>query len=406
MIKSYNDLVKENKELDKKEDDELIEVENTNEDEFDSITLSDKLQKKLKHIKKSENNKIEIGDKVFLSDDRKGRLNDEIYDYIIKKEVFDVLNINKNGKLDLGYYKYYIRTSDNTKVRKIFYFSPQRFKNLNNLNNVSSFFMSLKNIKKSNLIDNLVDYIDIDEKGNFSYLSRRFYEEGVDPFTSKRRQSGRLNRILNKIVTTEYYNTLTQQDIEIFLNKWRVLFDDSFRIEILQGKNILDAYNTELLAPGFSYSCANYTPGESTKKYDVYVNNPDNIKCVVVYHKDKIYARSMLFEGTQVETYGKFKKGNHVRILNYMYGVGGRGSKSDQLIKKWAEENNSSIIGEIDNSTTNVFMVEIKDTKFKMYPPWDEMYVNFKLNQIASNIPRKMNNSDDWIRTYSAVYYG
>lgn len=387
-------------------DDDLVEIFIDDKEERDSITISNRLLNRLKELKEDNRDpKIKVGDKVVIKNNQKGKLSDGAYNFIKNREVFDVIKINSKGKLDIGYYKYYIR-EDGKKIKKIFYYSPRRFEKMNQYDKVSLFLISLKDIKKSDLVKNPLDFLDVDNKGNFSFLSRRFYDGGDAFKSNKRQETNKITRMLLRITTKEYFdNMLDQKDIEIFMNKWRLLFDDSYNVSILEGDDILDAYNGKKISSGwFNSSCANFKDikNVNTNIYKVYTENRENIKCLVVYHKGKIYGRRMMFTGTQSKTHGKFKEGDSVILLNGMYGEGGRNSKPDQLMKRWANDNGATLISETNG--TDIIRMKIQNTKYKLYPPWDSMYVNFETDEIASTLPR--DEQGKWFSAYNASYLG
>lgn len=395
----------------KSKEDNLIEIPSDDADDYDSITLSKKFENRLKELKLNTDNKIEVGDKVVLKDDKKGKLPDEIYKFLKSRDIFDVIRINDKGKLDIGCYQRYIRETDGKKIKKVFYFSSRRFQKLDTLDPVAQFFLSLKHIPKTDLLDYPVDFIDTDDKGNLTFLSRRFYEKGKDPFKSDKRQTAKLMKLMMRIVTKDYYDrTLKQKDIEVFLNKWRMMFDDSYQVVVLEGDDILDAYDHTKISNGWkSSSCANFTSrgNANLDRYKVYTENTENVKCLVVYHKGKIQGRRMMFTGIQTETHGKYKKGDPVILLNYMYGEGGRGSKIDQLMKRWVKDNNAALMEDMYGSyygsggeRKNIVRMKIQNTRYGQYPPWDGMVVNFKTNEIASSAP----SGGNWSSAYNAHY--
>ena len=404
LIKEDVDVSKEDvsKEDVSKSRDGLIELPFDDfDDDYDSITISNKMENRLKELKIKREPNIKVGDTLFMIDDNKRRLPDDVYSFLKNRKLFTVERINDKGKLDLGFYKRYIRESDSKKIKKVFYFNSRRFQKIDNLDKVSKFILSLKHIKKDDLVEFPMDYIDVDDKGVISALSRRNLDSG-DPFKSKRRRPVRITRLLNGIVKKEYYDeNISQKDIESFMNKWRIMFDDSYQIRILEGEDILDAYDYDMISNWKSSSCANFDKSKNPNfdKYKVYTENKDNIKCLVVYHKGKIYGRRMLFVGIQTETYGSFKKGDEVKLLNHMYGEGGRGSKVDQLMKRWAKDNGAIPIDTI-LSSGSVFRIKINKTCYKRYPPWDTMVVNFDTDEIASKVPGK---EKGWRSAYGAV---
>jgi hypothetical protein len=373
----------------------------TDDVEKDSLKLSAKFENRLKELKlPNNNNKINVGDKLICIDSNKRNLSDNVFNFLKENKIFEVKRINNSGKLDLGYYNY-ITDKNGKKIKKVFYLSPRRFEKLEKYDKVSSFFLKLKDIPKNVLLEYPIDYFDIDDKGNIYFISRRNVQPGVDPFKSPRRQTTGLGRLLKRIVKPDYLdNELNVKDIEVFMNKWKLLFDDSYSLEILEGEDILKAYDFDMIGGNwFTSSCANFKKENNVdfNKYKVYTENTENIKCLVVYHKGKIYGRRMLFTGIQTEDHGILKKGTPQILLNYMYGEGGRGSKIDKLMERWAFDNKAHLIEKLNNN--NIFRIKIEKTCYKQYPPWDSMVVNFEKNEIASRTP---NNEKNWKSTYGA----
>lgn len=406
MISKYNNFIIENTESIERDDlkDDLIEIPIVNDNnDYDKINISKKLEDTLKSFTNNlMSSDISIGDNLILLNTNKNKLNQESYDFLINNEIFNVKNINSNNKIDIGFYKLFLKKSTGEKLKKIFYYNKNRFFNLKRLDKVSQFFFLLKKIKKEHLINNNVDFLDVDNKGNLSYLSRRFYKNGEDPYKSNLRQSGKLIKIILKIVKKEYFESfLTNKNIEEFNNKWKGIFDDSYTVKILEGDDILDAYNFDKICEAMkTSSCANFNLTDTHKinTFKVYTENVENIKCLVVYHKGIIYGRRMMFVGEQVETIGSIKKGTNNVLLNTPYCDGGNNSKVDQIMIRWSEDNGAYIINRMKSE--DIFLIEIKKTCYKNYPPWDSMLVNFKLNQIASKYNNKFDKN--WVSTYGA----
>jgi len=403
MVKSYNKYW-ESKEtnIDSSEIDDVID--NNDEDVIDNdhITLSKKFISRLNEIT-SNNGDIKVGDKVTFKNKTKNKLSDKVFEYINKKEIFEVLRVNKNGKIDIGYHTRYIRESDNKKILKVFYFNKNRFNNFSNLNKVVQLFLLIKDIDPVNLVNNPVDFLDVNQKGEISFIPRRL-SSGGDPFKNTNRQgTKKINRLIKRIVTNKYYDeNITPKDIELFMNKWNILFDDSYKLTILEGDDILDAYNTDKIGGGWDgSSCANSRGNNmNINKFKVYTEN-SQIKCVVVYHKGKIYGRRMLFEGIQTETLGDFIEGTKYLLLNGFYGQGGTGSKIDQVIKRWGDDNNAHFIENLYYKPLDIFRIKIDNVKYPNYPPWDSMLVNFTTGEISS---KKKNKENGWTSAYGARY--
>jgi len=385
----------------------FIQESNLYEDKLNNkeIIISSKLENRFRELK-LKNEKLKVGDLIYAKKNSNTKLSNDANNYLESKNTFEVLKINDNGKIDIGfrYYKIVLPSPEIQKegkqVKVIFYYNPSRFHNLNELDPIARVFLSLKHIDKNNIVDNPINFLDVDDRGNLTYLPNRYYDANQDPFTAPRRQMLKLNRLLLKIITKDYYDrTIFPKDIEIFLNKWRLMFDDSYNIRILEGDDILTAYTTENLSKGWTASsCANFSKKPPIGEFNVYTENSENIKCLVVYHKGKIHGRRMLFTGIQTETHGKFKKGQVYTLLNYMYGEGGRKSKVDQLMIRWAKDNDAELID--NRSSVNIFRIKIKNTCYAIYPPWDSMFVNFDTNEISDS--SKAGGKGRWNNSYHA----
>lgn len=374
-----------------------------NEPEKDSIEMTDKFKNRLKELKEPVDQKIKTGDKIILVDKNKGNLSDEIFNFLNENDVFKIKRINSKGKLDLGFFRYYTR-KDGKKIKKVFYFSPRRFKKIEEFNKISQLFLSLNDIDKNILVENPLDFFDVDDKGNITFLPRRDLKSVTDPFDTPRRQTTRLGRMLKRIFKKDYLdNKINQRDIEIFTNKWNALFDDNYKVEILEGDDILKAYDCDEMGGNWAgSSCANFTRDtiSNFNIYKFYTENTENIKCAVVYHKGKIYGRRMMFIGIQSKTHGNLEKGTKQILLNNFYGQGGMDSKIDQLLKRWSTDNNALLIEKIrQHGNGDIFRIKVEKTCYRKYPPIDAIYVNFKTDEIASRRPIDEKN---WVEAYSA----
>jgi len=410
FINESDDIPDFDEEVKKEQDDKLVEVPFDDGIEYDGITLSLKLENRLKELKINTKPKIEVGDKIMSINKNKGKLPDRIFSFLESRNIFEVLRINTKGKIDIGCYQRYIREGDGKKIKKVFYFSPRRFQKIENLDPVAQFFLSLKHIDKTNLMQTPVDYLDVDNKGNLTGLSRRNYNEGEDPFKSNRRQGLKLNKLLLRVATKDYYNQMLKPtDIELFLNKWRMLFDDTYTVQVLEGLDILDAYDHDTISNGWKgSSCANFANRNNIgTRYNVYTDNVENVKCLVVYHKGKIHGRRMMFTGEQIQTHGKYIEGRTYIFLNSYYGEGGSGAKAYAAMDRWIKDNKANDVNAGRNNK-DIFRIKINKTCYEQYPPWDYMYVNFKTDEIASNHPDGggygggKNRDKNWIACYGA----
>lgn len=290
-------------------------------------------------------------------------------------------------------------------------------KNVGN-NNICSLFFTLKMIEEDKLIQNHANYLDVDGKGNISYLDGKYLveENGFNPeeFTNPKRQNIKVTKIFTKILKPEYLPT-EQKDIETFINGWKGIFENDLRVEELVGEDILRAYNYKDEMSSSYGSCAVFAKGYNYIKkemFDVLTKNPDTFSAFVVFKGNKIIARQIGIKGIQTKTHGEFKEGEYYKVLNNYYGEGGLRSKPSQMILKYAKNCgyshlNSCYLYEIDSdysrrvSPKSIFRVHTNTRQKSNYPPFDGFYVNFYTDEIASKVPKELG-SEKWLSMYNA----
>lgn len=261
---------------------------------------------------------------------------------------------------------------------------------------VANMYFILKNgMKRKYLVKDPVDYIDIDDEGNISFLKSRYFSED-NPFKSQRRVKMKATKVLKEIYDQVYINTtIKQTDVEAFANKLATLKDSNARVEEFRGKDILRGYNYKgEFNIEFGHSCANFKQKELNSEYrepwvneyDVYVKNPDNCGVVVVWDDGKIVARRSFQQGIQVCDSGDWKKGEFHTIWGNQYGIGGSGGKYDVMIKDYLKEKYAAVsMGSVPGN--GAFCIHI-ETRWKNYPAFDGMYVNFEHNLLSDKFDK------------------
>lgn len=279
--------------------------------------------------------------------------------------------------------------------------------------NVAKIFYNLKDgVQRKFLVGTPVDYINVDDEGNISFLKPRWFDE-QDKWKTTRRDKMKVTKVLKDIYDQAYINSyIKQSDIESFINKWSLEFKEQVaHIEDLKGEDILRAYHyTQECNKNFGYTCANFfqrynkwgNHDEPTReKYDIYIKNPDKCGVIVVIDNGEIVARRTYQYGPQVVNSGSFKKGQIYTIWGNYYGVGGEGSKYDIMIKDYIKKTfpNADYMGNRDGS----FIIDF-ETRFRNYCSFDSMYVCFKFNLLSDTFnehPDKYDNYE-WNNTYNA----
>ncbi len=210
-----------------------------------------------------------------------------------------------------------------------------------------------------------IDYIGITDKlDTISYLPSTKVEyieaNGIDPYSNGigrvYLKIGRLvSKLCGKNIIDQY---ISNSDIEEFVNQFKSFFDESNRkLTIVEGENIRKAYlDRNYIYPDCGTlwkSCMRYK--ERQKFLDIYINNPDIIKMLVMYTnqdgEDKVRARALLWEAEDMV-------GNKVKVMDRIYTV----YDSDVFIfKRWASQHGYITKFYQNAKTQNIFDINNKE---------------------------------------------
>lgn len=260
-----------------------------------------------------------------------------------------------------------------------------------------------------------VNFLDITDKiDTVSYLPASKIEavlgNDIDPYSDN---IGRISIKIGRLISKLFPKNLIEQyispsDIEQFVNLYKSFFDTSNqKIEIVSGEDIRKYYldrNYSTLSTGNLWkSCMRHS--ERQEFLDIYVNNPDKIKMLVLFNNengvDKVKGRALLWEDVSD------KNGNHLKVMDRIYTV----FDSDvHLFKRWARDNGyitkyyqnakSQNIYDINGVETRMDLtVNIDSHKFFYYPYLDSFqfyntttgdfhnnpYSNFEYTLIQAN---------------------
>jgi len=283
-------------------------------------------------------------------------------------------------------------------------------------NKLSFLYIDLFNavVEPHNLQEDLPSYLSYDNEGNLTFLKPRYFNEEPDPWNSKRRTSMKMSRAIKLFYKDEFLDkNLTPLDIDAFNKELKNNFSkEGVEIVELRGDDILRAYNytKELDLKKFGFTCANFgqkEPGGSgyaepdKSWFDIYTKNPKNIGAVVLIREGRIVARKTFQEGEQFVDNGKNKAGTHQIVYGNYYGELGGGSINDILIT-----NHLKSKGAVSYGLNYDFIIQLEETKFPNYCPFDSMYVNFKYNLLSTSDNLKKLNGENlyWNNTYKANY--
>jgi len=223
----------------------------------------------------------------------------------ISKEIVDEMT-KDNGEVSK---KKIIRSEDgNIKLRMT-----------TKLKKVFKILQTRKDTKKiaDRLVDNIkklscdLSFFDIveDQNDQLSYLPRnrivglertKIEKDGkykgrmlLKPYTNPQRQQMRLGRILNRLFPNEF----NPREIELFVNEYKGEHDMStgnIDIEVIEGKEVGRWYSAKKYAPGgtLNNSCMRYEP---TTKFNLYSQNPEQIKMAIYTRGGKLEARAIVW---------------------------------------------------------------------------------------------------------------
>lgn len=280
---------------------------------------------------------------------------------------------------------------DNQKLLRKFNLSPKFINKLYDLDGLklTKLFLDLTlGVSPEKLVADPIDYVDLEDDGNVSYLKSRYFDE-PDKWKTSRRIKTKVNRLLKDIYKETYLNEkINQTDVEIFLNRWNGLFKSAEIFE-WRGKELLRAYNykREIDLHKFGFTCANFgqkEPGGSRYEeplvswFDVYTKNPENIGVVVAMIDNRIVGRKTFQQGIQLYDRKKYKSGEFYTMKGNYYGELGRKGLYDQMIDSYLEKKYKPHY--LDDFG---FVINI-ETRFQQYPPFDSMYVNFNKNELSN----------------------
>lgn len=150
--------------------------------------------------------------------------------------------------------------------------------------------------KASNFKMLYLDVTDSDDK--ISYLDKRYEDITEDPYRDKRRKTIRVGRFLKRLFPNH-----SEQRIESMVNKYKALWKKNYadlEFKLVQGEDIRKYYNEDnyvnIKGGNLSKSCMRYR--ELSKLFDIYVENPDVCKLLILRYKgeEKIIGRSLVWK--------------------------------------------------------------------------------------------------------------
>jgi hypothetical protein len=266
-------------------------------------------------------------------------------------------------------------------------------------------------VPKNILVQDPIDYLDIDNEGNISFLKSRYFSE-ENKWENSRRVKTKITRILKEIYNQDFLREqIKETDVEAISIKMSTLKNTEAFVEEYRGMEILRAFNykNELNELNFGQSCANFHQGSGNfggftepkvSEFEIYTKNPEQCGVVVVWENGKIQGRLTFQQGIQVCDSVDYKKGEHHTVWGNYYGVGGKYNVmlTDYIKKKWP---NATMKSSGRNGSGMCISLE---TRFIYYCPFDTMYVDFQHNLLTDSYRylKEPYNSYKWVNTYHA----
>ncbi|CAG7580286.1 MAG: hypothetical protein SLAVMIC_00339 [uncultured marine phage] len=263
-------------------------------------------------------------------------------------------------------------------------------------NKVAKFLLTLssRGIANNGVKSNYPNYLDFDGDLVTFINSNTVEKNGIkNPWIVNTRQGTKMVRVIRRILTNEYVDkNMTAQDIELFVADWQASLENTCTIEVLRGFDILKAFNYGLKTIDlnkFQTSCANFGqhikggyPEPHVKWFYVYIYN-ESCSVAVVKENGIIKARSVMFTGEQVDTYGDYKKGETYTYMNGTYSEGD--TKYQSMLRNWGVERGYLFNGSnpsINRGMSGSFVIPFK-THYKTYCPIDSIHVDVKNNYLV-----------------------
>lgn len=268
-------------------------------------------------------------------------------------------------------------------------------------------------LSADNDINNLSKFtlIDITDKNNYlsfvqsNRISRKysnikpgsllpfkiFYKGNDDDLWTSGRSNMTVGKTVRKILKDVLGKQVNNNDLEEFVNQYKALYDEnkSIDLEIVEGEEIRKCYlvdNYFNKKGQLGSSCMRHTWNQSY--FDIYVENPEVCKLVILKSDNKIKGRALLW---------KLKDGGYYLDRPYT------NNDSDiLLLEKWASDKGYKYFSE--NFRNEMYVILKIKGEYKKYPYMDTFrYYNTDKGILTNDENYKDNDIDNFITLNSTT---
>lgn len=313
-------------------------------------------------------------------------------------------------KLNLKRYFEFINESV-AKPKMRLHYSVRLRKHLEKMSNKNIWAKWLLNAENSNQIEDVYTLIDLTDKNDhvsfiqtnrvtrahpeltkysFSdayFLPLDIWGDSSNKLWKEGRTEIAVGRWLRRLVTEVHKSTISDGDIEKFVNIFKAIFDGNVDLEIVEGEDIRKWYlssNYLELRGSLGNSCMRY---ERCQPYlDIYVKNPEVCKMVIMKDEsgEKITGRALIWKLSDGKDY-----------MDRVYTI----NDSDQILfQQWSEKREMLNWWSLSGKSISVVL---QNRDFEVYPYMDTFiiydYQNLKLYNDESKFKEytlKLNNTD------------
>lgn len=210
-------------------------------------------------------------------------------------------------------------------------------------------------------------------QGNISFLPHSAGTvDGV--YTHRARQSGKCARTARRFIRPDFLEfEIEDTDLEVFANAMKAAdITEMVEMRLVEGEDIRKYYSHRQYANrntgSLGQSCMRYD--ECQPFFDLYVNNPNQIKMVIAVHKEthKLVGRALIWYTKEGDVVMDRIYGNDSMIVffrNYAKSQGWytRAVNSIQNERTWNTPNGEEV--------TKTWKIELDNPKVKQYPYMD-----------------------------------
>jgi len=261
-----------------------------------------------------------------------------------------------------------------------------------NFNRISLILLNDRYLTKS------IDFIKFEDFDTISYiLSDKIILDRVsNPFEqTKNRTSIKIGRFPWKAFIPEIRNLIgvSDKEVEEFVNLFKGYFDkNDLQFRIVEGEEIKKWYSYRSYQKMQGYECGTLWKSclrydERSNHLDIFINNPDKIKLLVLVNsQNKLFGRALLWETRDANNL-------EYRIMDRIYTIHDHNvsmfkdwARSNKYVFKLEQTSRNTILFVDDNDIVDKNLyVSLDNVDFKYYPYLDTFKYFNKSKKVLSN---------------------